>query len=78
MPEKSKSQKKNNLMYNDEKGNTLYGFSQENLEKTNRELRKTNVYLMVLMVLVIAFLGIFVASLIWADLNNVITAMIYR
>jgi hypothetical protein len=72
-----RSQRKH-LIYNDDKGNTLYGFSQENLEKTNRELKRTNTYLMVLTILVIVMLGIFVASLIWADINNVITAMVYR
>ena len=66
------------LVYRDEKGNTLYGFSQENLERTNRVLHQTNRYLQVLIVLVLVILGIFVASLVWADLNNVITAMIYR
>jgi len=73
-----KEQPRHHLVYKDEQGNTLYGFSQENLERTNRELRRTNVYLQVLTVLVLILLGIFVASLIWADLNNVITAMIYR
>ena len=66
------------LAYKDEQGNTLYGFSQENLERTNRELRRTNLYLKVLTVLVLIILGIFIASLVWADLNNVITALIYK
>ena len=66
------------MTYKDEKGNVLYGFSQENLERTNREIRKTNRYLQVLTILVIVMLAVFVATLIWADLNNVITAMIYR
>ena len=77
MAEPSAKQKKN-PMYKDEKGNTLYGFSQENLEKTNREIRKTNVYLLVLTLLFIVFLAMMAASLIWADLNNVITALIYK
>ena len=70
--------KQRHPVYRDDKGNTLYGFSQENLERTNRELRRTNNYLLTLTVLVVVILGIFAASLIWADLNNVITAMIYR
>ena len=65
-------------VYKDEHGNTLYGFSQENLERTNRELRRTNRYLQVLTILVLVILGVFIASLIWADMNNVITAMIYK
>lgn len=76
MPEQAKNKKA--LTYKDDKGNTLYGFSQENLEKTNKELRKTNNYLLIMTVLIVIFLGIMTASLIWADLNNVITAMIYR
>ena len=79
MPRKKATQKKDqHLVYRDEKGNTLYGFSQENLERTNRELRQTNIYLKILVLMVLILLGIFAASLIWADLNNVITAMIYK
>ena len=77
MPRKKATAKKE-LVYRDEKGNTLYGFSQENLERTNRELRQTNNYLKILVIMVLILLGIFAASLIWADLNNVITAMIYK
>lgn len=66
------------LTYRDEKGNILYGFSQENLERTNREIRRTTRYLQLLVVLVIILLGVMVATIVWADLNNVITAMIYR
>ncbi len=76
--ERSEMVQRKKMVYKDEQGNTLYGFSQENLERTNRELRRTNRYLQVLTVLVLVILGIFIASLIWADLNNVITAMIYR
>lgn len=78
MPRKKATPKKSNLIYKDETGNTLYGFSQENLERTNRELRQTNTYLKILVIMVLILLGIFAASLIWADLNNVITAMIYK
>ena len=65
-------------VYKDETGHVLYGFSQENLERTNKEVRKTTLYLQLLTLLVLVILGVFIASLIWADLNNVITAMIYR
>jgi len=78
MPTQPTTRAKKALAYRDEKGNTLYGFSQENLERTNRELRKTNLYLQFLTALVLILLVIFPPSLIWADVNNVITAMIYR
>ena len=78
MPKKQIRKQKKGMMYKDERGNVLYGFSQENLEKTNKELRRTNNFMVVLIVLVLFMLGILVASVIWADVNNVITAMIYR
>ncbi len=65
------------MKYKDEKGNTLYGFSQENLEKTNRELRKTNRYMQVMIVLLIVFLAIFVSFMIWLEMNNIVTRIIY-
>ena len=78
MPKAPKKAPQQPLVYKDEKGNTLYGFSQESLEKTNREIRRTNTYLQMLLFLVLAMLVIVVASLVWADINNVITAMIYK
>ena len=65
------------MKYKDEKGNTLYGFSQENLEKTNREIRKTNRYMQVLIVLLLVFLVIFVSFMVWLEANNVVTRIIY-
>ncbi len=65
------------LMYMDKQGNNLYGFSQENLEKTNRELRQTNKYMLALIVIMLVFLAIIISSIVWVDLNNIITALIY-
>lgn len=64
-------------MYMDKQGNNLYGFSQENLEKTNRELRQTNKYMLALIVIMLVFLAIIISSIVWVDLNNIITALIY-
>ncbi len=65
------------MKYKDEKGNTLYGFSQENLERTNREIRRTNRYMQVLIVLLLVFIAIFVSFLVWLEVNNVITRLIF-
>ena len=65
------------MKYTDEKGNRLYGFSQENLEKTNRELQKTNRYVKVLVVLFILFLVILVSFISWLEVNDVVTKLIY-
>tara|TARA_Y100000310_G_scaffold290120_1_gene317036 strand:- start:403 stop:627 length:225 start_codon:yes stop_codon:yes gene_type:complete len=64
------------MKYKDEKGNTLYGFSQENLEKTNREISKTNQLLKIL----ILFIGILVLMTIgfgiWIDTKDIFTRLI--
>ena len=66
------------MKYKDKSGNTLYGFSQENLEKTNREIRKTNKYMQVLIILIAIFLVILIAALAWFEVNDVITRLIYK
>lgn len=65
------------MKYKDEKGNVLYGFSQENLEKTNSELRRTNKYLQVLVILMIIFMAILVSLMVWLEINNVVTKIIF-
>ena len=65
------------MKYKDDKGNVLYGFSQENLEKTNREIKRTNRYMQTLIILFVVFLAVFISLLIWLELNNVFTRIIY-
>ncbi len=65
------------MKYKDEKGNVLYGFSQENLQRTNDEIRKTNRYLQLVIVFILIFLAILVSFIIWLELNDVITKVIY-
>ncbi|PIN76212.1 hypothetical protein COV22_00555 [Candidatus Woesearchaeota archaeon CG10_big_fil_rev_8_21_14_0_10_47_5] len=65
------------MHYRDDKGQTLYGFSQENLEKTNRQIRQTNKLLLLLIFLVLLFLIAVVFSAIYLDYNNIITRLIY-
>ncbi|MBI1972758.1 hypothetical protein HYS50_02010 [Candidatus Woesearchaeota archaeon] len=65
------------MQYKDKDGKVLYGFSQENLEKTNREIRKTNKYMQLLIIMVALFLVIIVAGLVWLEMNNIITRLIY-
>tara|TARA_Y100000310_G_scaffold244333_1_gene249051 strand:- start:69 stop:266 length:198 start_codon:yes stop_codon:yes gene_type:complete len=64
------------MKYKDEKGNTLYGFSQENLEKTNKEINKTNQLLKILLL----FMGILVLMVIgfgvWLDTKDIFTRLI--
>ena len=65
------------LEYKDPSGKVLYGFSQENLEKTNRELRKTNRLLQYLIILVLVFMAVVVATIVWFDTQNIITRIIF-
>ena len=65
------------MKYKDKDGKVLYGFSQENLERTNREIRKTNLYLQMMIVLIAIFLIILIAALTWLEVNNVVTRLIY-
>jgi len=66
------------MKYKDKDGKVLYGFSQENLERTNREIRKTNLYLQIMIILVAVFLIILIASLTWLEVNNIVTRLIYN
>jgi flagellar basal body-associated protein FliL len=66
------------MKYKDPKGDVLYGFSQENLERTNKELRKTNHLIQVMLIMMLVFLVITVALIFWVDFNNVITALVTR
>ncbi|MEK6861700.1 MAG: hypothetical protein AABY07_07050 [Nanoarchaeota archaeon] len=65
------------MKYKDDKGNVLYGFSQENLERTNKEIRRTNRYMQTLIILFIIFLAVFISFLVWLEINNVFTRLIY-
>jgi len=65
-----------NMKYKDEKGNTLYGFSQENLEKTNREIRKTNTLMLILIIFLAVTLGLMVSFGIWLDAHDIFTRLI--
>lgn len=64
------------MKYKDEKGNTLYGFSQENLEKTNKEIRKTNNLMQIMIVFIGIMLAMAIGFAIWLEMNNVITKLI--
>lgn len=70
-----KSQKP--LSYKDEKGNTLYGFSQINLEETNRKLNSLTLGVQVVIVLFFIFLVGIALFMGWIAYNDVITRMIY-
>lgn len=65
------------MKYKDNKGNTLYGFSQENLERTNKEIRQTNKYMKIMVILFAIFLVIIVSLVLWLELNNIMTKIIY-
>jgi len=65
------------MQYKDKDGKVLYGFSQENLERTNREIRKTNKYLQLLIILVILIIVFVVAGVLWLEMNNIFTKLIY-
>jgi len=64
------------MKYKDEKGNVLYGFSQENLEKTNREIRKTNNLMLILIIFLFIFLAMAVSFAVWLDANDIFTKLI--
>ncbi len=65
------------MQYKDKDGKMLYGFSQENLERTNKEIRRTNKYLQLLIILVMILMVVIVAGITWLELNDVITRIIY-
>ncbi len=66
------------MEYKDEKGNVLYGFSQESLEKTNKELRKTNRFILIMVILFILFLVVFISFLAWLEINDIISILVYK
>ncbi len=66
------------MQYKEKDGKTLYGFSQENLERTNREIRRTNKYLQLLIILAVLVIVMFVAGIFWLELNDIITKLIYN
>ena len=65
------------MQYKDKDGKMLYGFSQENLERTNREIRRTNKYLQLLIIMVALMVILGVAAVAWVQLNDIITKLIY-
>ncbi len=65
------------MEYKEKDGKVLYGFSQENLERTNKEIKKTNMYMKVLIALFGIFLAIIIAFMVWLEMNNVITRLIF-
>ena len=65
------------MQYKDKDGKMLYGFSQENLERTNKEIRRTNKYLQLLIILVAMMIVLGVAAIVWVQLNDIITKLIY-
>lgn len=65
------------MEYKDEKGNTLYGFSQTNLEQTNAKLNNVVLGLKILIILFVIMLigiGLIIG---WISYNDVITRLIY-
>ncbi len=64
------------MKYKDKQGNTLYGFSQENLERTNKEIKRTNKLLQLLIIFFGIFLAIFISFMFWLELNNIFTRII--
>ena len=66
------------MQYKEKDGKLLYGFSQENLERTNREIKKTNRYLHMLILLLAVVLILIISALTWLEINNVFTRLIYN
>ena len=66
------------MRYKEKDGKVLYGFSQENLERTNREIRRTNRYMQLLIVMVALMIVFIVAGVVWLEFNDIITKLIYN
>ncbi len=64
------------MEYKDDKGNTLYGFSQENLEQTNKTIRETNKLLQVLLMLILISLLLGIGFMSWLKMNSVFDKLI--
>lgn len=74
MPEKKQGKK---LEYKDKDGNTLYGFSQTQLERTNARLNSVVLglkILIILLVILVVGVGLFLG---WIAKNDVVTRIIY-
>jgi len=71
------AKKQPKLEYKDEQGNTLYGFSQTNLDQTNAKLNNVVLALKVLIILFVVLMigvGLIIG---WISYNDVITRLIY-
>lgn len=66
------------MQYKEKDGKVLYGFSQENLERTNREIRRTNRYMQLLIIMVALMIVFIVAGVVWLEFNDIITKLIYN
>lgn len=64
------------MEYKDEKGNTLYGFSQESLEKTNKGIKETNRLIQVLIILIMIILLLGVGFAAWLKMNSIFDLLI--
>jgi hypothetical protein len=64
------------MEYKDDKGNTLYGFSQENLEQTNQTIRETNKLLQVLLILILISLLFGIGFMTWLKMNSIFDKLI--
>lgn len=64
------------MEYKDEKGKTLYGFSQENLEQTNQAIRDTNKLLQVLLILMLILILLGVGFAGWLKMNSIFDLLI--
>lgn len=67
-----------NLEYKDERGNTLYGFSQTGLDRTNAKLNDVTLALKILIILSIVFLISAVLFIGWLAYHDVLTRLIYE
>jgi len=63
--------------YKDKDGKVLYGFSQTQLDKTEKELRQVTVSLRILIILFIILLIGITAFMFWVAKNDIITRLIY-
>lgn len=66
------------MQYKEKDGKVLYGFSQENLERTNREIRRTNRYMQLLIIMVALMIVFIVAGVVWLEFNDIVTKLIYN
>ncbi|MBI2668173.1 hypothetical protein HYX17_05405 [Candidatus Woesearchaeota archaeon] len=64
--------------YKDGDGNTLFGFSQTSLDKTNAKLNGVVIGLKILIFLFVLLLIILGATAVWLAQHDVITRLIYR